>query len=140
MVPGRAGGASRRLPPDRERHRDGEVRPQPAPGIRPGATVQQEDRGVVRTGGVMKNRNPWLISALVYLVAALVASRLARAPSGLAHAVAAVLVGGAIVSSAALTPARVYSRRALVAAGLILAASMTLPLALVDDPAAWLRQ
>jgi len=88
----------------------------------------------------MKNRNPWLISALVYLVAALVASRLARAPSVLAHAVAAVLVGGAIVSSAALTPARVYSRRALVAAGLILAASMTLPLALVDDPAAWLRQ
>ena len=88
----------------------------------------------------MKDRNAYLVSALVYLGAVLVVARLARIPSTPAHVLAALLMAGGIVVSAALIPRGPYRRRALVAAGVVLAASMTLPLAFVDDPAAWLRK
>jgi len=88
----------------------------------------------------VKNRNAFLVSAVVYLVAVLAVARLARIPSTPAHVLAAVLMAGGIVVSAALTPRGPYRRLALVAAGLVLAASMTLPLAFVDDPGAWLRK
>jgi hypothetical protein len=88
----------------------------------------------------MKNRNALLVSAVAYLVAVLAVARLARIPSTPAHVLAAVLMAAGIVVSAALTPRGPYTRRALVAAGLVLAASMTVPLAFVDDPAAWLRK
>ena len=88
----------------------------------------------------MKPRNAFLISALIYLVATLGAARLARVPTDLAHGLAAALVAGCIVLSAAIMPARTYSRRALLGAGGILAACMVLPLFFVADPADWLRQ
>ena len=88
----------------------------------------------------MSTRMALGLSALLYAVCTAGAAFLARRPSSLAHVAAAVLVAAAIVGSAALTPARTFSRRVLVEAGAILAACMALPLAFVQDPAAWLRQ
>ena len=81
----------------------------------------------------MSTRTALGLSALLFAGCTAGASRLA-------HLAAAVLVVGGIVGSAALTPARIFSRRVLLEAGGVLAACMVLPLAFVPDPAAWLRQ
>ena len=83
---------------------------------------------------------PLLLSALACLVATLGSAWLARVPSGLAHAGAALLMAAGILSTAALTPAHTFSRRALLGAGGILALCMALPLAWAADPSAWLRE
>lgn len=88
----------------------------------------------------MKDRTALLLSAVVFAVCILGASSLARTPSSLGHALAAVLVAGGVLTAAALTPARAYSRPALLGAGAILAACTALPLLLVADTGAWLRQ
>jgi len=83
---------------------------------------------------------PLLFSALIFCLATMGSAWLARMPSPGAHAGAALLAGGAILVSAALTPTRTFSRRALLGAGAILAACVLLPLVWVADPVAWLRK
>ncbi|HEX5042705.1 MAG TPA: hypothetical protein VFV75_07350 [Candidatus Polarisedimenticolaceae bacterium] len=83
---------------------------------------------------------PLLGSALIFCLCTLGTAWLARMPSPLAHAGAALLAAAAILGAAVLTPARAFSRAALLGAGAILASALLLPLAWVADPTAWLRQ
>jgi hypothetical protein len=77
---------------------------------------------------------------LIFCLCTLGTAWLARMPSALAQAGAALLATAAILAAAALTPARTFSRPALLGAGAILASCLLLPMAWVADPAAWLRQ
>jgi hypothetical protein len=83
---------------------------------------------------------PLLGSALIFCLCTLGSAWLARIPSPLAHAGAALLAAAAILSAAALTPARTYSRPALLGAGTILVCCLLVPLLWVPDATAWLRQ
>lgn len=90
----------------------------------------------VRRGQVF----PIFFSALAMAVATLGSAWLARQASSLAHASVVLLVAVSLLATASLTPTSTFSRPALLGAGAILAACLTIPLALVVDPASWLRQ